>query len=52
MKQVILASYANGNPVPGNFAVVAGLEAAPQAFPAVFADNSFVGKLLVKVSES
>ncbi len=30
--------------------VVYGLEAAPEAFSAVFSDNSFVGKLLVKVS--
>lgn len=31
--------------------VVHGLAAAPEAFCAVFSDNSFVGKLLVKVSE-
>lgn len=32
-------------------AVVEGLEAAPEAFASVFSGNSFVGKLLVKVSE-
>jgi NADPH-dependent curcumin reductase CurA len=32
-------------------AVVEGLEAAPAAFASVFSGNSFVGKLLVKVSE-
>ena len=32
--------------------VVEGLAAAPEAFARVFADNSFVGKLLVKVPES
>ncbi len=31
--------------------VVEGLEAAPEAFSSVFSGNSFVGKLLVKVSE-
>ena len=45
MKHVVLASYANGNPRPENFA-------APEAFSAAFSDNSFVGKLLVKVSEA
>lgn len=33
-------------------AVVEGLEAAPAAFASVFSGNSFVGKLLVKVSET
>jgi len=33
-------------------AVVEGLENAPAAFASVFAGNSFVGKLLVKVSEA
>jgi NADPH-dependent curcumin reductase CurA len=33
-------------------AVVEGIEAAPAAFASVFAGNSFVGKLLVKVSEA
>jgi NADPH-dependent curcumin reductase CurA len=32
-------------------AVVDGLEAAPEAFASVFAGNSFVGKLLVKVAD-
>lgn len=32
-------------------AVVEGLEATPKAFASVFSGNSFVGKLLVKVSE-
>lgn len=32
-------------------ALVEGLEAAPEAFARVFSGNSFVGKLLVKVSE-
>jgi len=32
-------------------AVVAGIDAAPEAFASVFSGNSFVGKLLVKVSE-
>ena len=32
-------------------AVVEGLDAAPEAFSKVFSGNSFVGKLLVKVSE-
>ncbi len=32
-------------------AVVEGIEAAPEAFASVFSGNSFVGKLLVKVSE-
>jgi NADPH-dependent curcumin reductase CurA len=32
-------------------AVVAGIEAAPEAFASVFSGNSFVGKLLVKVAE-
>jgi NADPH-dependent curcumin reductase CurA len=32
-------------------AVVEGLEAAPEAFSSVFAGNSFVGKLLVKVAQ-
>jgi NADPH-dependent curcumin reductase len=31
--------------------VVEGLDAAPEAFSSVFSGNSFVGKLLVKVSE-
>jgi len=33
-------------------AVVEGLDAAPEAFSKVFSGNSFVGKLLVKVSEA
>jgi NADPH-dependent curcumin reductase CurA len=33
-------------------AVVEGIEAAPEAFASVFAGNSFVGKLLVKVAEA
>jgi NADPH-dependent curcumin reductase CurA len=32
-------------------AVVEGLDAAPEAFSKVFSGNSFIGKLLVKVSE-
>ncbi len=32
--------------------VVEGLAAAPEAFCAVFSDNSFVGKLLIKVAEA
>ena len=32
-------------------AIVEGLDAAPEAFSSVFAGNSFVGKLLIKVAQ-
>ncbi len=46
-----LAAWYRDGKLAAPEAVVEGLEAAPAAFAGVFSGNSFVGKLLVKVSE-
>lgn len=46
-----IAGWMNEGRITFPEAVVEGLEAAPKAFSSVFTGNSFVGKLLVRVSQ-